>query len=341
MSNHRAYIDAAEIARQQAVSPLSLGRQKEPLLTKRRRETPHDLGEPDEENVTLEFQPRNSLRAILDWEIPDQWPLIPGWALSRLIAWAFFDQQESKLETGVAERPLEPNYAYKAGQLYLLYHIDSLWRDYEASTSLSKPPPERLWTAIHTFLQTGEKRDGFGLAGETLSALHHKTHRDLTVVYHVMDFLVRADGAKRRRRDLFTVELARHFVDKFEPTGEHLGKSLIEKIWNRYRDAAPHIYGFYPKMYPTGAADSGSAESKIQTDADWISRVVQLAANTSVEESIGHAAYAADVLAMTRTISVRTSDFYGVPHVTPLWRKFDALEESIIESSDPNGALRD
>jgi len=200
-------------------------------LTKRRRETPHDLGEPDEENVTLEFQPNNSMLAILDRKVADEWPLISGWALSRLVAWAFFDQQESTRETGPAERPFEPNYAYKAGQLYLLYHIDSLWRDYEKSTGLSKPPPERLGTAIDTFLQTGEKRLGFGLAGETLSALHNddSNRQSLKVAYDVMDFLIRARLSGRR--ELCRVGVARHFVLKSDLDREDsLSPSSIEKI---------------------------------------------------------------------------------------------------------------
>jgi hypothetical protein len=311
-------------------------------LTKYEPEIPHDLGEPDEKNVTLEFQPNNSMLAILDRKFADEWPLISGWALSRLVAWAFFDQQESTRESGPAERPFEPNYAYKAGQLYLLYHIDSLWRDYEASTSLSKPPPERLWTAIHTFLQTGEKRDGFGLAGETLSALHNdaRNRQSLKVVYDVMDFLIRAKLSGRR--ELCRINVALRFVLKSDLEREGpFGKSRIGKIWDHFRDVAPYIYGFYPSMYFLDGRADASSEWTIKTDADWISRIAQLAASASVEECLGHAAFAVDLLAGTDTHIVRIDDFDGVPRVTPLLRKFDADDENVIKSYDPKSPLRD
>jgi hypothetical protein len=291
-------------------------------------------------NVTLEFQPRSAVLVLLELKIAEDWPLIRGWALSRLIAWAFFDQQESKREDGIAERPFKPNYAYKAGQLYLLYRGDRLWRDCEPSSVFSKPSSEKLRTALHLFLRTGEKREGFSLGGQPLSTLHRRAHRDLTIVYSVMDFLLRAYHLYRKR-DLCQVDIARYFVEKFEPTTEHLSKRSIQGIWNHYRDAAPYIYGFYPAMYPAEAADSALAQSEIKTDAEWISRITQLAESSSLNDFLGHAAFAVNVLAGTDTRIVRIDDFDGVPLATPSLRKFDADEEAIIKSYDPKSPLGD
>ncbi len=232
-------------------------------MTQEKSEIPRRVNALDEGSVALEFQPRSAVLALQELTIINELTLIRGWTLSRLIAWAFFDQQESKREDGAAERPLKPNYAYKSGQLYLLYYIDSLWRDSEPSSIFSKPSSEKLQTALHLFLQTGEKREGFGLEGQSLSTLHRKAHKDLTVVYTVMDFLVRTYHLYRER-GLCRLNIARYFVEKFVPTKEDLSKSSIEKIWNRYRDAAPYIYGSYPAMYPADCSRQRSGRIGIQ-----------------------------------------------------------------------------
>jgi hypothetical protein len=79
----------------------------------------------------LKFRPREAVAACLDAD--DASSLITGWELSRLVAWAFFDQQtrmevhgdQPKTETSTdwkrrkpTKRPFRPSYGYKAGQLY-------------------------------------------------------------------------------------------------------------------------------------------------------------------------------------------------------------------------------
>jgi hypothetical protein len=92
-------------------------------------------------------------------------------------------------------------------------------------------------------------------------------------------------------------------------------------------------------MYCLDGRVDASSEWTIKTDADWIGRIAQLAASEKVEECLGHAAFAVELLAGTDTRFVRIDDFDGVPRVTPLWRKFDAEEETIIKSYDPKSPL--
>jgi hypothetical protein len=162
----------------------------------------------------IKFSPRMSILLAL-METNTQLPVVTGWALARLVAWAFFDQHETKRipkelrTTAAAKRAFKPLYAYKAGQLYLLYHADCYFRKYEKTAHFRKISTEE--------------------------ALHNDKyrHRDLMFVYHVMDFLVRAKLS--RRKDVCKVKIARFFVEKLNPMGEQLGASTIEKAWNRYR----------------------------------------------------------------------------------------------------------
>jgi hypothetical protein len=305
------------------------------------------VDEHNDDNVLLKFQPANSIQAILDWRIAEEWPLISGWALSRLIAWSFFDQQASKRipagqrEGRAARRPFKPMYAYKAGQLYLLYHIDRMWREYESTTGLATPPPEKLFTAIHTFLQTGESRQSFGFRGRLLSKLHNDgaNRRDWAVVFLIMDYLTRVYRIGKNRKDLLKVGLARYFVEKTDPLGHPLSPSIIEKIWNQYVESAPYIYGFYRAMNLDEKAEDVSPKRQIKTDNEWVAYVTRLAGSAKVDQCIGYAAFAADALALTDTRVVRTTDFLGSDRASPPRREFDPEEKAIIESYDPKAPL--
>jgi hypothetical protein len=146
-----------------------------------------------------------------------EFPLIAGWALSRLVAWALFDQHESKRipkpnrKTRAAKRPFKPIYAYKAGQLYLLYHADRFFREYDETARFRRITMEEVALAMTMYFGTGQIRKNFGHLGRTLSNLHNdkKRHQDLMFVYYVMDFLVRASQSGReafvRRRSLATL----------------------------------------------------------------------------------------------------------------------------------------
>lgn len=266
-----------------------------------------------------------------------------GWELSRLVAWAFFDQQkktevdgdESKKTTEAdrkkrnpTKRPFKPNYAYKAGQLYLLCHLPRLSRHNGTPSRFRDLTTDEALLAFSMFLETGEKKRSFGLGGRTLSKLHsdNNKHQELRVVYHVMDFLVRATLA--RRDDLCKVVRARHFVEKVD----HLSGSTVDKTWDRYRTAAPYIHALYPRIYPTASREGAHSDEAIETDVDWIRCIAQLTKKSALEECFGQAAYAADVLAKTGTRDVRIQDFENVPRVMPLLPAFDADEEKIIQS---------
>lgn len=103
---------------------------QEKSLAEKSPEIPHDI---EELRARLKFGPANTMRMALLKETPE-FPFLAGWALSRLLAWALFDQQEShRRENKAAYRPFRPRYAYKAGQLYLWYHLDYFSRPYETS----------------------------------------------------------------------------------------------------------------------------------------------------------------------------------------------------------------
>jgi hypothetical protein len=326
------------------------GHEKELLLT-----------EDDAQNVKqamararklADFRPRTSLRIALS-EAGEETTLISGWALARLIGWAFYDQQPKKeIDEGKSKanadvdlkktnreveqlqrkptiRPFRPKYAYKAGQLFLLHHLT---RDsHDTPSYFRKLTVEEALLAFCMFLQAGKKRKSFGLGGRTLSFLHNdvQKHQELRIIYQVMDFLVRATLACRS--DLCKSVIARYFAEKVEPPTEHLGKGAIEKIWDRYRTAAPYIYAFYPRLYPMAGQQGAELKTPIKTDPDWGHLIAQLAEKSTVEECLGHAGFAADVLKKTKMRDVRTRDFENIPHIAPLLRPFDANDEKIIQ----------
>jgi hypothetical protein len=125
------------------------------------------------------------------------------------------------------------------------------------------------------------------------------------------------------------VKVARFFAEKIEPMGEQLGNSKIEKVWNQYRAAAPYVYAFYPRLYCVDRQEGTVAKAKRITEEDWVGRIAQLATKSTLEECLGHAAFAADVLAKTGTRDVRKRDFKEVPRQEPLLREFDAIEKTL------------
>jgi hypothetical protein len=122
---------------------------------------------------------------------------------------------------------------------------------------------------------------------------------------------------------------------------EQLSASSIEKVWNRYRAAAPYIYAFYPRLYCADSHQSAFPEAQKITEEVWISRIAQLDTKLTLEECLGHAAFAADVLAKTGTRDVRTRDFQAVPRKEPLLREFNADEQTIIKSFDDKSPIKD
>jgi hypothetical protein len=293
----------------------------------------------------MKFSTRESIRVAL-LETNTDLPLTAGWALSRLVAWALFDQHESKRipkqhrKTRAAKRLFIPTYAYKAGQLYLLYHAAPFFRKYEETARCRKRASEES-AAMKMFFKTGQITKNFGLRGRTLSSLHNdkKRRRDLMFVYHVMNFLVRARLFDRE--DVCKVKIARFFAEKIEPMGEQLSASKIEKAWNRYRAAAPYIYVFYPLLYGGDDNEGALSQGKKIGDEDWINQVAQFAERSALEKHLGDAAFAADVLAGTSTRDVRTRDFKGVVRKQPLLRAFDADEQTIIKSFDDKAPIKD
>ncbi len=291
----------------------------------------------EEIRARVKFGPASAIRVALLKESAE-FPFLAGWALARLLAWALFDQHESQRvpeeerEDRAACRPFRPRYAYKAGQLYLWYYLDYFYRTYETSPYFRRMTTDEAVVALAWYFETAHVKKEITHRGKTLSSLHNdkSTRRDLLFVYHVMDFLVRATLSGRE--DLCKVERARHFAEKSEPMDEHLSASGVEKAWNRYRDAAPYIYAFYPKLYFVDSQAGSFAETKKISEEDWISRIALLAERSTLEECLGHAAFAADVLVKTTTRVVRDNDFETVARKEPVWRDFDAAELFLINT---------
>jgi len=113
---------------------------------------------------------------------------------------------------------------------------------------------------------------------------------------------------------------------------EHLSQSGIGKTWDWYRAAAPYIYAFYPKLYCTDSQEVDSAKAKKVTEEEWFGLISQLATKSTLEECLGHAAFAADVLRKAKTRGVRTNGFNNLQRKMPPWRAFNAEELHIINT---------
>jgi len=210
------------------------------------------------------------------------------------------------------------------------------WQQTPLSPLIARP---KITKALALHFETAHVKKELSHSGKTLSSLHNDKNkrRDLTFVYHIMDFLVRATLSGRE--DICKVKIARFFVEKLKPMEEQLGASKILKVWDWYRTAAPYIYAFYPRLYCADSQQGAFAEAKKITEEDWFSCIAQLATKSALEECLGHAAFAADVLKKTGTRDVRIKDFQQVPRVGPLLREFDADELLIIKSYDDTGPL--
>lgn len=297
----------------------------------------------------VKFHPADAVRTALLKEA-DKFPFIAGWALARLVAWALFDQQESKRipkgerENKASRRPFRPRYAYKAGQLWLWRHVRNFFQSNKGSERFreNREITREAALALELYFETDEVMKNLGTSGRSLSSLHNEKCRrlELMFVYHVMDFLVRADLSGKA--DVCKAKIARFFVEKFEPMGVQWAHRPIERAWDLYRAAAPYIYVFYPLLYADDDDAGAFPQEKKITEEDWLSRIARVAERSTLEECLGRAAFAADVLATSSsTRDVRVRDFKGVARVRPSLREFDAVELAIIDSFDDKGPIRD
>jgi hypothetical protein len=294
----------------------------------------------------LKFNPAEAVGTAF-FEETDELPFMAGWALARLVAWALFDQEESKRipkdkrENKAARRRLRPRYAYKAGQLLLSHYIRDFYRKSMSSPHLLKESRRQPAMALMMYFETDEIAKGFTHSGRSLSSLYNEKNRrfELMCVYHVMDFLVRAQLSGRI--EVCKVKIARYFVEKNELMGERWSPSRIEKTWNLYRAAAPYIYAFYPLLYDANDNTGASLKGKSITQEDWINRINHIAIRSIREECLGRVAFAADVLKSTGTRDVRLRDFRKVPRVTPLLREFSTEEQFCIETFDDKCPIKD
>jgi hypothetical protein len=133
---------------------------------------PHEV---EEIRAQVKFRPAEAIRVALLKESAE-FPFLAGWALARLLAWALFDQHEShripeeEREDRTAYRPFRPRYAYKAGQLYLWYHLDYFYRTYEISPYFRRMTVDEAVAALALYFETAHVKKEVTHRGKTFSS---------------------------------------------------------------------------------------------------------------------------------------------------------------------------
>jgi arylsulfatase A-like enzyme len=125
-------------------------------MAEKSSEIPHVV---EEIRARVKFRPATAIRVALLKESAE-FPFLAGWALARLLAWALFDQHEShripedERENRTAYRPFRPRYAYKAGQLYLWYHLEYFYQNNEASPHFRRMTVDEAAAALALYFET-------------------------------------------------------------------------------------------------------------------------------------------------------------------------------------------
>ena len=183
-----------------------------------------------------------------------------------------------------------------------------------------------------------------------LNRARNKAAKDLGYVHRIMSYLCRytrhvtdhsdvADGSK------LTLEYAKRFVakqgrefessetNKISETNKQSEQGYkitkIGEIWETNKQAAPHVFAFNAVF-----ADILAPARSIDQLVDGLEH---LAENQNLlNELLGAAAHAADVLATTRVRGVRKQDFKDVIRVEPLLAAFNDDEMQNIKKINPH-----
>jgi hypothetical protein len=253
--------------------------------------------------------------------------------LAELLTWAVLDQEpgqrakKAPTENQSAgqgrpsagrDRPIKVHKALYAGNhvLALLLHRQRKLQRRDETTKLLNELLEAR-TGVGGFAWAPAYRELYEEARESERELHY--------VYWIVSYLCRCekhalDASK------FTIENAKRYTENWAPEGKNTyGESAIEKIWLKYRKAAPFIFGFYPFLR---GLKKGVSRMPVLNAIEALAldqpRLTQL---------IGRAAYAADVL-KKRRCGARISDFNDIPRAEPLLRSFSPPEKDVIDSLD-------
>jgi hypothetical protein len=272
-----------------------------------------------------EFRPRRTVKLLLS-ETPAECAFIKPFLLSRLVVWAALDQKPGKRGPKPNRRKIRTTAARKAGILFLGCVSERCWLN-ESSSS------EKL-TVLLTFLAAG----GFSDLSESRGSVRllsriRKAQRELKYVYRIVDFLLRcrAHSPKETAGD---VEAAKYFLTRsMRDEKKPYSLSKIEKIWLKYKNAAPYIYAFYEPLLTR--VDSNT------TPAQALTELEKYALNQGLlNELLGVAAHVADIL-RKRTRDVRLNDFTDAQRHIPTVDDFSEEERAIMATEDRKGPIED
>jgi hypothetical protein len=184
------------------------------------------------------------------------------------------------------------------------------------------------------------KSGGFGLflksprgARRWLRRLKKATTQ-LAYVHQIVNYLCRYENFGMAPSK-FNIECAKKFVQKTDkgpqPGTKQLEPRTIGKYWETNKQAAPYIFAFYPFL-------ASSVERAASFD-QFVDTLEQVACDQErLTKLIGHAAYAADILA-NQARKVRVQDFIEVKRVEPQLQAFNADEIQIIGAIDAHRPL--
>ena len=257
------------------------------------------------------------------------------WALAGLLAWAFLDQrparrvntQETKPRKDKVRRRREADQAGAIVIAFLLEEqLNNLLRDRVTS---DEQEVRAIWRLFQLCGGISRSAGGWGYEG-LLSELDlgkgdtpasaKSVLEEARYVFRVVDFLCRYQafyGANGK------IEEARYLAQKSRQRASY-GERKVAKIWEKYKDAAPYIYGFLPviRNFKHTKRDANRVIGWLKNFASDQRRL---------NRCLGKAAFAADLLDTTAVRNVRINDFRGVERITLRLRSFTKTELNHID----------
>jgi hypothetical protein len=282
----------------------------------------------------MKFRPRSAARALANRTHDEKLTFLQTWSLARLLAWAIVDQRPGKRPPNKqshdsTKRKIRTAAAKQAGHIALGYLLDRRLLHRQAGSDVDS---KTVGPMLNLFRECGgfaASSKGWGTKGLLYDI--REANRELGYIYRIVDYMCRYD----RYVDVkikFDIESAKSFVELCAHEGKTTyGMSMISKIWEKYKNAAPYIFASYRFF-------SFRLRGKIAPDKviDWLEKF------TSDQERltclVGRAAHAADILA-GKARNVRRGDFKGIDRVAPPMRPFSEEELNIISSIDRKAAI--
>ena len=288
------------------------------------------------------FSPRRAIKRLVKAETTGSkiHALLKTWELARLLGWVVLDQRpgtrqpkaKARDKSKSFKRRMRKSNARRAGDITLAWLLDDVLNE----TRKRRSNEDELDFAL--IIELIKSRGGFtklveGRGGRLLLSQAARKLRELGYIYQLIDFLCRykdnnPDPSK------FDITGAIYFVAKqMHEDDKTYGESGIEKIWHKYKDAAPYIYSFYECLSSrlAGAISINEAIKGIRNLAADHDRLTDL---------IGKAASVVDILSERKVRNVRTQDFANVTRVRPSTSPFAAEELTIIASIDRQAPIR-